>query len=76
MYEKSKKYAIAVKREMRSCAPADWMDQLLTIEDLLIVGKASAAGTMVKATPEAIERAKALLGKYCHIEPLIVHKPS
>jgi hypothetical protein len=76
MSETSERYVIAVKREMRSSVPADWMDQLLKIEELSIVGKPSLSRTMVEATPEAIEKAKTVLGKYCHFEPIIVHKLS
>jgi hypothetical protein len=76
MSETSERYVIAVKRVMRSRAPADWIDQLLKIEDLSIVGKPGTSRILVEAAPAAIKTARTLLGKYCHVEPLTVHKPS
>lgn len=75
MTDEIEKFVIAVKREMRSAAPSDWINQLLGIDGISPLGKPSASRIMVKSTPAAIEAAKSLLGKYCHIEPLKLRKP-
>lgn len=75
MNDTQKRFVIAVKREMRSAAPSDWVNQLLDIDGISPVGKPSASRIMVESTPTGIEAAKSLLGEYCHIEPLKLRKP-
>ena len=75
MSEKADKYVIAVKREKRSDAPADWVDQLKEISEVSIVGKPTTSRILAEASPQAIEKVKNLIGDFCHIEPLIIRKP-
>ena len=70
-----KQYLIALKRARRDQAPSDWVDQLREIEDLCFIGEAHAKRVLVEAPPDAIEAVRARHGDYCHVEPLIEHKP-
>ncbi len=69
------RYVIAVKRDMRDRTPADWADRLRGIAGLRLLGDAGGNRVQVEADEQAIAEAKGLLSPYCHIEPLILHKP-
>lgn len=71
----SNRYVVAVKRKMRNRVPSDWMDQLQMIDGLSLVSEPRSYRVLVEANPEAVELAQAMLGDYCHIEPLIWHEP-
>ena len=70
------RYIIAVRRDARETVPPDWSEKLGQIEDLTILGPANAKRVQVQASEEAIDRARRLLGDYCHIEPAIYHQTS
>jgi hypothetical protein len=65
-------YIIAVKREMRDSAPADWHERLHGIEGLHEVGS-SDRRVQVEASEEAIAEVKVRLASWCHIEKMIPH---
>lgn len=69
-----KRYIIAVKREHRSKAMANWFEPLRDIKDLQIRGTSNTFRIQVDATDEAIEAARHMLGDLCHIEPAIPHR--
>ncbi|MEO7653507.1 MAG: hypothetical protein ABIZ80_23865 [Bryobacteraceae bacterium] len=67
-------YVIAVRRDARGSAPADWSESLKRIPGLEIRGAGNASRVQVEASPEAIASVRKKLGAFCHIEPAIVHK--
>jgi len=69
------RYIIAIKRERRAAAPADWTEPLRAIEDLQIRGSGAGGRIQVDASEQAIEEARRILGDLCHIEPAIPHQP-
>jgi hypothetical protein len=69
-------YIIAVKRELRDTAPANWRDLLRDIEGLTIRGAGNSQRVQVEASDEAIAEARRRLGQWCHIEAAIPHRPS
>lgn len=69
-------YVIAVKREMRGTAPANWAESVTTVPGIVVCGDTDGPRIQVEATPEAIREIKERVGVFCHIEPLIEHYPS
>jgi hypothetical protein len=70
-----KRYIIAIKRERRAAAPADWTEPLRAIQSLHIRGGGEGSRIQVDASEEAIEETRRILGDLCHIEPAIPHRP-
>jgi hypothetical protein len=70
------RYVIAVRREARRSISSDWPALLKEVEDLTVVGDDNPNRIVVDASPDAIERLRARLGTFVHIEPLIPHHPS
>ncbi len=68
-------YVIAVKREMRKTAPANWVDSVISVPGVSLCGDSNPLRIQVNATPEAIREVANKLGHYCHIEPIIEHYP-
>lgn len=71
----NKRYIIALKRECRDTAPSRWKEPLCSIARLAIVGDDDPTRVQVEASDEAIAAARQLLGDYCYIEPIIIHRP-
>ncbi len=55
--------------------PSEWIEQLQSIDDLSFIGEPRSYRVLVEASPKAIKLVRNLLGDFCHIEPLIQHKP-
>ena len=70
----SDQYVVALKREARDTAPKDWIDLLGAQDGVEVVG-ASAKRVQIRATTEAIQSVRSLMGAYCHIEKLALRKP-
>ena len=69
-------YIVAVKRERRDSAPADWVAQVRDIPGVIIRGSANPTRLQVEATDKAAQEIQDRLGTFCHIEAAIAHKPS
>ncbi|HEX2698736.1 MAG TPA: hypothetical protein VHM89_00845 [Acidimicrobiales bacterium] len=65
-------YIVAVRRSQRTVAPEDWLDQLRSTEGISVVGEMSGRA-QISAAGDAVERLRAELGAFLHIEPLIEH---
>jgi len=55
-------YIIAVRREARTSAPADWLDSIRDIPGLSISGSSNSSRVQVEASPDAIEDVRQRLG--------------
>ena len=69
-------YVIAVKREARADVPSDWRQRLERIPGVKVVGSGQTPTVRVEAEPEALEEIRRAVGGCCHIEPVILHRPS
>lgn len=68
------RYIVAVKREARKSVSANWVDRILQIDGVEIVGSGSTR-VQITATPEAIKILQGVLGEDFRIEPAITHRP-
>ncbi len=68
-------YVIAVRRDARDRAPADWIERLAAVPGLTVEGAAHPERVQVKANRPALARARVLVGGFCRIEPVIPHRP-
>jgi hypothetical protein len=71
----SREYIVAVRRDSREDAPADWLQRLRETEGVSIVG-ASGERAQISADEAAVERLRGSLGSFLHIEPTISHRPN
>jgi hypothetical protein len=69
-------YLIALKRDARGTAPADWARTVRSVPGVRLVGAETAPVLRVEATPEALEQICRQVGPFCNIEPVIRHQPS
>jgi hypothetical protein len=69
-------YLIALKREARGAAPPDWVRTVRSVPGVRLVGDETRTVLRVEATPDALEQIRRQVGPYCHIEPVVPHKPS
>lgn len=69
-------YVIALKRDCRAKAPADWVQLVRSVPGVHLVGSENAPVVRIEATSEAVEQLRDQLGTFCNIEPIILHKPS
>lgn len=69
-------YVIALKRESRNNAPADWVKRVRAVPGVQLVGPENDLVIRVDATPDGLEQLRAKFGTFCNIEPTIHHKPS
>ena len=67
-------YVIAVKREARDTAPKNWIDLLGAQEGVEVLGTGTKR-VQIRATTKAIETVRHLVGAYCHIEKMTLHRP-
>ncbi|HJQ59220.1 MAG TPA: hypothetical protein VJ890_20105 [Vineibacter sp.] len=65
---------IALKREARGKAPADWRAELAAIDGLLVKGDPDAPVLRIEATDQAIAEAERRFGAFCNIERPIERK--
>jgi hypothetical protein len=71
----SREYIVAVRRDSRDDAPADWLRQLGETKGVSVTG-ATGERAQVTADDDGVERVRRSLGSYVHIEPTIPHMPS
>ncbi|MEO8275675.1 MAG: hypothetical protein ABI639_05610 [Thermoanaerobaculia bacterium] len=69
-------YVVALRRELREWAPADWQQQVRALVDEIVPIQASAERMQVVTDPESIARIRAALGGFLHIETLDPRFPS
>jgi len=67
------RYVIALRRECRHRAPADWAATLDDVEGLVVHPSSNPNRIQVEASPAAIAQARRRLGELCHIESIIPH---
>lgn len=67
------RYVVAVKRESRAEAPADWLEQMQHIEGIRLIG-ATGIRAQIEAEPEPVKELRARLGRFLTIEPAIMHR--
>lgn len=67
-------YVIALARDKRDTAPPDWQDRIRSDPDVR-VQSATPRRVVVDAPARAIPRLQRELGAYCHIEPMVEHRP-
>jgi hypothetical protein len=67
-------YIIAIKRERRGSAPADWKEQIYHTIGVQVLSS-HGSRVQVRATDEAINRFRAHWGDVFHIEKQIAHRP-
>jgi hypothetical protein len=66
-------YIIAVKRERRGSAPADWKEQIGHKSGIEVLSS-SGPRLQVRASGESIDRIRPDYGDLLHIEKQIVHR--
>lgn len=69
-------YIVAVKRECRAQAGADWAEALRDVPGVEADVPGGARRARVRATDDGVRRLRERVGTYCHIEPVIEHAPS
>jgi hypothetical protein len=69
-------YLIALKRETRGQAPADWARRVRDVPGVRLLGDDKAPVLRVEASPEAVEEIRRHVGPYLNIEPVIAHQKS
>ena len=72
---------IAIKRELRSSAPKDWIDTLSRIDGVQIQDRDASTDPLnaivnFVASKEALVKVSEALAKWCHIEGRIGHYPN
>ncbi len=67
-------YVIAIKREARASAPKNWIEIISAVEGTELLG-AGPKRMQMRATPEAFKTVRELVGAFCYIEKMIIHKP-
>ena len=70
---RSNEYVIALRRDRRDDAPAQWLQRLAEVEGVSVVGS-SPRRARVLANDAGIERVRSTLGSYLHIEPVMAHQ--
>lgn len=69
-------FVLAVKREMRNDAPADWIVLLSKIDGVELLGETESEPIQIEADEDTIARVSEQFKEFCHIEPVIVHEPN
>jgi hypothetical protein len=68
------RYALALRPERRTSAPADWQQQVRAIVGVMTLG-ASQGHMLIAANDTGLAQLRNALGSFLHIEPLIQHSP-
>ena len=68
MEQDEEAFVVAVKREMRSEVPRDWLEIVRGTPGLTVTGHANPERVQVRATRSAIEQVRSRLADYLHIE--------
>lgn len=71
----SRGYIVAVRRDRRKDAPADWLSRVRATEGVTVVGS-SGERAQVNADDAGVKRLRRSLGAYLRIEPVVVHRPN
>ena len=67
------KYVIAVARDQRSTAPADWKLQIQGVQGITVQQETPTL-LIIDASQPGINEVRQLLGGWCRIEPFIMHE--
>jgi hypothetical protein len=70
----SRRFVLAVRREMRSHEPVDWQQQVSACPGATLVGL-SGGRAIADLEPAALATLQQQLGRWLHIEPLLEHGP-
>jgi hypothetical protein len=65
-------YVVAIRRDSRDSAPADWIEQILAKGAVVVGGYGQRA--QIKASSDVADRIRVDLGDYLQIEPVIEHR--
>jgi len=69
------RYVIALKRERRQEVSIDWVDSLQGAPGVEITDSTGNRRATVLATADGLHELHRRVGAFCHIEPLIEHRP-
>jgi len=64
------RYVLALKREARARAPADWQERIRAIEGVRAGGSASALRMQIEASEDALARIGEEFGELLRVEPV------
>ena len=67
-------YVVALRREQRGTAPADWFKPLLRFKRLKIVSPVTGRRIIVEGDDRTVERVRKVMSPICHIEEAIQHQ--
>ena len=67
-------YIVAVKRECRAQAGADWVETLRDVPGVEVTASSAARRVTVRATSDGVHELEARVGAFCRIEPVIEHR--
>ena len=72
----SVRYVVALDRNMKATAPADWRETIAAIPGVIIVGDPTLPTLTIVASDDALAHIKQSLGSYVYIDPAIDHYSS
>lgn len=67
------RYVLALRRDRRRDAPADWIDQVRAVDGVEVETSTNSHRILIKASAPGVERIRQALSDYLHIEELISH---
>ena len=67
-------YIVAVRRECRDEAGADWMDALRDVPGVEVTASSAARRATVRATSDGVHELEERVGAFCRIERVIEHR--
>jgi hypothetical protein len=68
-------FVVALRRDARESAPADWIDQVRRTPGVTVVGDANPSRVQIRATTDGIRCLRETLS-FVHIEPIVIHDRS
>ncbi|HET9369897.1 MAG TPA: hypothetical protein VFO19_06605 [Vicinamibacterales bacterium] len=69
-------FVVAVKRDARATAPADWIEQVRRTPGVTVLGAANPNRVQIRATADAIRHLRETLADCLHVEPIVRHERS
>lgn len=66
-------FVVALKRQCRETAPDNWKDLVEKLEDVEVLGTKTARAIRVSGPKGTGTRLAEKVGRYCHIEQVILH---
>jgi hypothetical protein len=69
-------FVLAIKRDARAAAPADWLDRVRRTPGITVVGDANPSRVQVLATADAIRQLRETMADVLHIERIVTHERS